>query len=102
MPALSMPPPVLQFEGGTLVAPALPEGVPLEDLFLLDRRTGVHRARAMHYRDAILRARAAGTGFVDEARRFEPLPLALERPIRPHPYQTKALEAWQAAGSHRN
>ena len=90
---------VLQFEGGTLVAPVLPPGLTVDDfkgLLVKDHRTGTFRAKAMDYRDLILGARARGSPFRDEAKRFEPLPLALLRTIRPHPHQVAALAAWRA------
>jgi superfamily II DNA or RNA helicase len=88
----------LHFEGGTLVAPTLPADAVLARLFQKDARTGVHRAPAYLYRDAVLRLRALGLPFEDRARRFEPLPLALAQPPTPYPHQAAALEAWKRAG----
>lgn len=88
----------LHFDCGTLVAPSLPEDARLLGLFQKDPRTGVYRAPARHYRDVVLRLREIGAPYVDEARRFEPLDVALAQPIEPFPHQREALEAWKAAG----
>src|SRR5262245_18684722 len=91
-------PVVLDFEGGTLVAPALPADTLLQRLFVHDARTGVWRAPAWRYREAVLRLKALGGPYEDRARRFEPLPLALTRELTPFPHQASALAAWQRAG----
>lgn len=88
----------LHFDCGTLVAPTLPEDPRLHGLFQKDTRTGVFRAPARHYRDAVLRLRELGAPYEDKARRFEPLELALAQPIEPFPHQRQALEAWKTAG----
>ena len=88
----------LHFDCGTLVAPTLPDDARLHGLFQKDTRTGVYRAPARHYRDAVLRLRELGEAYEDKARRFEPLDVALAQPIEPFPHQREALEAWKAAG----
>jgi superfamily II DNA or RNA helicase len=89
---------VLDFESGTLVAPSLPEDAELARLFVRDARTGVWRAPARRYREAVLRLRALGVPYEDRARRFEPLPLTVTRAVTPFPHQAEALAAWQRAG----
>lgn len=88
----------LHFDCGTLVAPALPDDARLRGLFQKDGRTGVYRAPAWHYRQVVLRLRELGVAYVDQARRFEPLEVALTVPIQPFPHQRAALEAWTQAG----
>ncbi|WP_044900835.1 DEAD/DEAH box helicase family protein [Myxococcus stipitatus] len=88
----------LHFDCGTLVAPWLPDDARLRGLFQKDARTGVYRAPAWHYREAVLRLRELGVAYVDQARRFEPLEAALTVPIHPFPHQRAALEAWTQAG----
>lgn len=94
-----MPSPTeLHFDCGTLVAPTLPEDARLRALFQKDGRTGVYRAPAWHYREAVLRLRELGIPYEDKAKRFEPLELPLTSPIQPFPHQQQALEAWTRAG----
>ncbi|WXH31017.1 hypothetical protein WA016_04992 [Myxococcus stipitatus] len=88
----------LHFDCGTLVAPLLPDDARLRGLFQKDGRTGVYRAPAWHYRQVVLRLRELGVAYVDQARRFEPLEVALTVPIQPFPHQRAALEAWTQAG----
>lgn len=96
-----MPPPAhveLHFEHGTLVAPALPDDVQLQAMFVHDARTGVFRAPAWRYRDIAMHLHRSKASWTDRARGFEPLALPLREPLTPFPYQQAALEAWVAAG----
>lgn len=63
-----------------------------------DARTGRLRAPARHYRPLVLGLRAAGVPYVDEARRFEPMPVTVAPDLVPFPHQKDALEAWKGAG----
>ena len=87
------------YEHGTLVVPALPpEAEPLRGLLREDGRTGRLRAPGSAYRALLLGLRRLDVEVVDEARRFDPLTLALDPSINPFPHQAEALSAWRAAG----
>ncbi len=93
----------LEFEGGTLVASALPplhnEADPLARLLVLDDRTGRYRASAKHYREIVLALKARGLPFQDRARKFDRLgELAIKGELTPFPHQAAALEAWCKGG----
>lgn len=88
----------LHFDCGTLVAPELPEDPVLRALFRKDERTGVFRAAAYRYRDAVLRLLDLKVPFQDRARRFEPVDVSLAAPIEPFPHQRAAFDAWVKAG----
>lgn len=76
----------------------LPEDGPLRALFQRDGRTGVFRAAAYRYREAVLRLVALKAPYEDRAKAFEPLEVSLSIPITPHPHQREALQAWLRAG----
>ncbi len=87
------------FEHGTLVVTALPEeAASLEGLLTEDRRTGRYRAPAFHYRRIIESLRRLGVPYEDQARRYQPIPLAMRDGFSPYPHQAEALERWEAAG----
>ncbi len=93
----------LEFEGGTLVASALPplydDADPLARLLVLDDRTGRYRAPAKHYREIVLALKARGLGFQDRARKFDRLgELAIRGELTPFPHQAAALDAWCKGG----
>lgn len=88
----------LQFEHGTLVAPALPDDAALRAHFVADTRTSTWRAPAWKYRDIALHLHKSGAAWNDRTRTFDPLPFPWRETLVPFPYQKDALEAWNAAG----
>lgn len=88
----------LRFDHGTLVAPDLPEDPALRALFVVDPRTRVFRAPGQRYREIATWLHRSGLAWTDEAKAFEPLPLAFVSRPDPFPYQAAALDAWVAQG----
>lgn len=90
----------IAYENGTIVVPALPpDAEPVGARVLTwDARTDRYRAPARCYRELILRLRAAGIPYVDEARRFSAIELEVTSDLEPFPHQKDALGAWQTAG----
>ncbi|MDC0666879.1 DEAD/DEAH box helicase [Nannocystis radixulma] len=89
----------LHFDHGTLVVLGVPEGDErLARLVALDRRTGNHRAPAHRYRAIVSHLHNAHIPYVDKARTYDRLDLALSGPLDPFPHQRDALAAWRAAG----
>ncbi len=88
----------IRFHGGTVVvegatASELPEG------FRDDDRIGAPRGPAWRYPEVVLKARAEGRDYTDEARQWAPLTdLRHTAPRTPRSYQKEAVAAWQAAG----
>jgi superfamily II DNA or RNA helicase len=89
----------LGFRGGTIEvrglpqdADVLPPGCPW------DARTACFRAPALLYADVVRALRAAGLSHGDAARAYEVLAAGLRIVREPRPYQTEALQSWQAAG----
>lgn len=89
----------LHFDHGTLVVLGVPDGdARLAALVSLDRRTGTHRAPAHRYRAIVSHLHNAHIPYVDKARIYDRLDLALSGPLEPFPHQRDALAAWRAAG----
>jgi len=89
----------LEFDRGTLVIEgAGPELRPPVQELVWDERTRLWRAPAHAYREVVLALRDRGLICPDKARAYDPLPLALAKPITPREHQVKALQAWVAAG----
>jgi superfamily II DNA or RNA helicase len=89
----------LHFDHGTLVVLGVPDGDPqLGQWLTFDRRTGTHRAPAHRYRGLVSHLHRAGLDYVDRARDYQKIDLALAQPIEPFPYQREALDAWKASG----
>lgn len=89
----------LHFDLGTLVLPAaLPPDERLAQLVTFDRRTGTHRAPAHRYRDIVSHLHHHKIAYVDRARAYERLDLALTGTLEPFPHQREALAAWVAGG----
>ena len=86
----------IHYEHGTVVVPVLPDDVDLSQWLSADDRTGVFRAPAFNYRDIMLSLHRAKVPYVDKARAFDPIPMALQQPIDPFPHQKAALDAWAA------
>lgn len=89
----------LHFDHGTLVALGVPDGDPqLGQLLTLDRRTGTHRAPAHRYRGIVSHLHTTGLPYVDRARGYDRIDLALSGTLDPFPHQREALAAWRAGG----
>lgn len=63
-----------------------------------DRRVGLWRAPARHYREIVTVLTRDDVGLEDEVRAYEPLELALGLQRTPFPYQAEAVEAWVGGG----
>jgi superfamily II DNA or RNA helicase len=89
----------IHFDRGTLVVPDATGAEAIVAKHLpIDPRTGTHRGPAHAYRALMLELHRAKAPFVDRARRFEELDLAIEVPIEPFPHQAAALERWWSRG----
>lgn len=89
----------LHFDHGTLVVLNVPAGdEQLLRLVTFDRRTGTHRAPAHRYRGIVSHLHHHRVPFVDRARAYDRLDLALSGPLEPFPHQREALAAWRGAG----
>ncbi|MCL2326428.1 MAG: DEAD/DEAH box helicase family protein, partial [Proteobacteria bacterium] len=91
----------IRFEAGTLVVkvPASERALGVEILtdFVWDSRVEAFRAQALCYRRLIGTLTRHQVVFVDEARQYDELSLALQINRTPFYYQAEAVEAWEKA-----
>lgn len=98
-PRSPAPPIRITFAAGTLRL----EGLPKEHAVALpagarwDEREEVHRLPAIDYAELILKLRAQGAVYTDEARVYTELDRAPTVTQEPFPYQREALAAWERA-----
>ena len=84
----------LSFDEGTLVASHLADNNSLLNDFIYDERIQSFRAKAISYRDLILKLKEEEIGYEDNAKAYKTLPLTLKKEIIPRPHQKEALKAW--------
>lgn len=89
----------ISFAAGTLRLDGLPREheVTLPASTRWDAREEVHRLPAIDYAELILRLRAQGVVYTDEARVYTELDRAPAVKQEPFPYQREALAAWERA-----
>ena len=89
----------INFDKGTLILQNVPEALQsqLRDL-CWDERTLTFRAPAYRYRHIVSHLRAHDIPYQDAARQFTTEPFTLQKEMLPYPYQTEAIDAWQANG----
>jgi superfamily II DNA or RNA helicase len=89
----------ITFAAGTLRVEGLPKehAAPLPAGARWDDREGVHRLPAIDYAELILKLRARGVVYTDEARVYTELDRSPAVKQEPFPYQRDALEAWEKA-----
>ena len=89
----------LQFDKGTIVLRDVPEQVrPYLPGLRWDDRISNFRAPAYFYREIVLTLRKVGSPYLDQARTWAPLALALAEPIEPRSFQSEAAETWKKTG----
>jgi superfamily II DNA or RNA helicase len=90
----------LDFQGGTVrltgIEPGGEEGAP--PYCTWDPRERVHRLKAIDYARLVLHLRARKIPYVDEARAYRDLEVAVAMQREPFPYQAEAIEAWERRG----
>ncbi len=87
----------LAFASGTLELRDAPEGLALPPSCVWDERTRCHRASALDYADVVRALVRDKVEYQDHARRYEELTEGARVRREPRPFQTEALDAWQAA-----
>lgn len=86
----------LRFEQGTLTLGSEP-GPWIDEMpgFHFDSRTKSWRAAANSYRDIVVHSVKNNIPILDEARKYQALPLVLKESIVPREHQREALAAWR-------
>src|SRR4029453_18677879 len=82
---------------GTLELRAAPHDLVLPSACRWDARTACFRAPAVAYAEVVTVLHRAGVSYDDAARRYVELGQGLIARREPRPYQSEALDAWQAA-----
>ena len=87
------------FAGGTLRLEGVPRdhGLTVPAACRWDEREQVLRMPAIDYAELVLRLRAQGVVYTDEARVYTELDRPPQVKHEPHPYQREALAAWEKA-----
>lgn len=89
----------LHFDAGAIVVRGLErsESPPLPSACLWDGRDNVYRAPGSAYAPIALALRRRRTPYEDEARQYGELTKGLQIRREPRPFQTEAVNAWQAS-----
>ncbi len=90
--------PILTYDRGTLILHPPPRGKSWVEFATWDDRIEKFRIPAQQYRHLILALKAEGKEFLDQARSYQELNLALSSGKQPYAHQQEALDAWKAAG----
>lgn len=93
------PPVRITFAAGTVCLAGPPRGtsIALPAGARWDEREQVHRAPAIDYAELVLKLRAQGVAYTDEARVYTELARSPAVTQEPFPYQREALAAWERA-----
>lgn len=87
----------LRFSDGTITIDDLGDHAGLlDDVCVYDRRTGLHRAKALHYAE-IVRQLHKKVPYDDQARNYQTLELLESHARELRPYQDSAIAEWHAA-----
>ena len=92
----------IEFDSGTLIV-RVPEesreyAMQLLSGFVWDVRIGAYRGAALSYRRVLMALVKARIEFVDNARKYDDVPLDLKFERIPFYYQSEALDAWEKSG----
>ena len=87
----------LSYDRGTLILHPPPKGKAWIDYATWDDRIEKFRIPADHYRDLVNVLEASGVEFIDVAKDFFPLNMAMKAPKEAFSHQTEALQAWEKA-----
>lgn len=90
--------PILTYDRGTLILHPPPRGKTWVDFATWDDRIEKFRIPAQQYRHLVMALKAADTIFLDQAKAYQDLALALKNEKSPYAHQQQALDAWKAAG----
>ena len=90
--------PHLKYQGGTLTLHPPPQGKAWLDYATWDDRIEQYRIPAIDYRPLVESLWQSQTEFIDEAKLFSDLDLAMATPREPYTHQKEALTAWKQAG----
>ncbi len=88
----------LSYDRGTLILHPPPKGKAWIDYATWDDRIEKFRIPADHYRDLIAVLQASGVEYIDQAKDFFPVNMAMKAPKEAFSHQTEALQAWENEG----
>ena len=87
----------LSYDRGTLILHPPPRGKAWIDYAIWDDRIEKFRIPAAHYQELVEALEENNIDFIDVAKDFFPLDMAMRSPKEPYPHQIEALEAWKKA-----